>query len=318
MLKASISNSNTIDLAIYVFSFNRGQFLENCLQSVEACASGAPVTVIDDRSDDAYTLAVLKTFGRKLRVVTAGEAQISEHKTGGLYNNMRFAFNDARDSGKRFVLFLQDDMQLVRPILRRDITGAAAFFDVNPNAAELHTCFMKRYYADRDEQLTKPDASGEAYLRPSSYPGFSGFSAVGLFDIERVSELFGELQQGEYSNNEFAQKNGIQMGISTRPFMMWLPYPISHRGKHRNFPLQLVESLAGCGYYPYQIMTEERVARLLGRPLDQRPYAEDWLECEALKKVPVWSFAGGLSNLKARGGIRGLLGHWLYRLRHGN
>lgn len=307
---------NTEDLAIYVFSFNRGNFLENCLMSVEACACGAPVTVIDDQSDDPYTLAVLEKYGSKLRVVTAGEALISEHKTGGLYNNMRFAFREAHNSGKRFVLFLQDDMQLVRPILLQDITGAEAFFEANPNAAELHTCFMKRFFASRDEQMTEPDASGEAYLRPSRYPGFSGFSAVGLFDIERVEKLFGELQQGEYANNEFAQKNNIQMGISSRPFMMWLPYPISHRGKTRNIPLQLVESVAGCGFYPYQIMTAEAVNQLLERPLEKRPYAEDWLECKPLQRTPVWSFAGGLSNLIARGGLRGRLGRWLYRMRH--
>lgn len=307
----------TIDeLAIYIFSFNRGKFLANCLKSVAACAAGIPVTVIDDQSDDPDTQEILEKYRPQLKIVTAGEAEISEHKTGGLYNNMRFAFQDAQASGKRFVLFLQDDMQLVRPILPRDITGATAFFEANPNAAELHTCFMKRFFQSRDEQMTQPDASGEAYLRPSSYPGFSGFSAVGLFDIKRVNQLFGQLQQGEYANNEFAQKNGIQMGISSRPFMMWLPYPISHRGKTRNVPLQLVESVAGCGFYPYELMPEEAVSQLLERPLEQRPYAEDWLECAPLKRIPVWSFAGGLSNLIARGGLRGRLGRFLYRVRH--
>ena len=304
------------DLVIYIFSFNRGRFLDNCLKSVAACAAGIPVTVVDDQSDDADTQEVLAKYRAKLEIVTAGEAEISEHKTGGLYNNMRFALRRAKESDKRFVLFLQDDMQLVRPILPRDINGAAAFFEANPNTAELHTCFMKRFFAERDERLTEPDASGEAYLRPSDYPGFSGFSAVGLFDIERVGTLFGELQQGEYANNEYAQKNNIQMGISSRPFMMWLPYPISHRGKTRNIPLQLVESVAGCGFYPYQIMTDKAVSQLLERPLEQRPYAEDWLECEPLKRTPVWSFAGGLSNLIARGGLRGWLGRRLYRIRH--
>lgn len=304
------------DLVIYIFSFNRGRFLDNCLKSVAACAAEIPVIVIDDQSDDLHTQEILAKYRPHLKIVTAGEAEISEHKTGGLYNNMRFALQDAQNSGKRFVLFLQDDMQLVRPIMPRDITGAKAFFEANPNAAELHTCFMKRFFQTRDERLTLPDTSGEAYLRPSDYPGFSGFSAVGLFNIERVSQLFGQLQQGEYANNEFAQKNGIQMGISTRPFMMWLPYPISHRGKARNVPLQLVESLAGCGFYPYELMPEEVASHLLERPLEQRPYAEEWLECKPLERVPVWSFAGGLSNLIARGGVRGKFGRLLYRLRH--
>lgn len=316
MAYVTASEKTEIDLSIYIFSFNRGKFLDNCLQSVAVCAAGLPVTVIDDQSDDPSTLATLEKYRQHLKVITAGEATISEHKTGGLYNNMRFAFEDAKANGKKFALFLQDDMQLVRPILARDIEGAAAFFAANPNAAELHTCFMKRFFSERDDKLTQPDSSGEAYLRPSDYPGFSGFSAVGLFDVARIDQLFGELQQGEYANNEYAQKNGIQMGIATRPFMMWLPYPISHRGKTRNLPLQIVESVAGCGFYPYQVMGLETIGRLLERPLEQRPYAEDWLECDALNRIPVWSFAGGLSNLKARGGVRGWLGERLYRLRY--
>ena len=306
---------NVGNLAVYVFSFNRGLFLENCLNSLRSCVAQASVTIIDDQSDDANTRDVLKRFGGEFRVITAGVAAISEHKTGGLYNNMRFAFEDAIAQGKRYALFLQDDMQLVRPILSEDIVAADSFFAANPRAAELHTCFMKRFFRERDEQLTQLDTSGEAYLRPSDYPGFSGYSAVGLFDIARFHNLFGELQQGEYANNEYAQKQGIQMGISARPFMMWLPYPISHRGKKRNLPLQIVEAVGGCGYYPFHLMPKSSVNELLARDRSQRPYAEDWLDCGPLKQTPVWSFAGGLSNLIARGGLRGRLGRWLYRIR---
>ena len=307
----------TDNLAVYVFSFNRGVFLENCLNSLLACDIQAPVTVIDDQSDDVPTQEVLERFKADFRIVTAGKASMSEHKTGGLYNNMRFAFRDAMESGKQYALFLQDDMQLVRPILDSDLEAADSFFAANPNAAELHTCFMKRFFKDRDEKLAKLDASEEAYLRPSSYPGFSGYSAVGLFDLKRFQELFGELQQGEYANNEFAQKNGLQMGISARPFMMWLPYPISHRGKKRHIPLKIVETIGGCGFYPLKIMPETAVERLLSRDRSIRPYAEDWLECPRLRPIPVWSFAGGLSNLLARGGIRGRIGALLQRIRYG-
>ena len=307
----------TDDLAVYVFSFNRGVFLENCLNSLLACDIQAPVTVIDDQSDDPHTQEVLERFKENFRVVTAGKASISEHKTGGLYNNMRFAFQDAAEKGKPYALFLQDDMQLVRPVLDSDLAAASAFFKANANAAELHTCFMKRFFRDRDQQLARLDASGEAYLRPSDYPGFSGYSAVGLFAVERFRQLFGDLQQGEYANNEFAQKQGIQMGISARPFMMWLPYPISHRGKKRNIPLQIVEAVGGCGFYPFDIMPAHKVDELLNRDRANHPYAEDWLHCPTLKPTPVWSFAGGLSNLLARGGIRGRIGAFLLRLRYG-
>ncbi len=310
-----MDNPGFDQLSIYVFSFNRGQFLQNCLTSIEHCAKDFEVTVIDDQSDDVATLQVLKNYRNFFRILTAGNDSDPEHKTGGLYNNMRFAFADARKREKMYVIFLQDDMQLVRPIMRDDISTAYRFFEANPNAAQLYTCFMKRFFADTDEALVRLDDSGEAYLRPSDYPGFSGFSAVGLFDIARFDRLFGELRKGEYANNEYAQKNNIQMGLSTRPFMMWLPYPISYRGKIRNIALQLVEGLAGCGFYPYDIMEQKDVEQLLSRDKTKKPYAEDYLRCTALRNVPVWSFAGGLSNLKARGGLRLFLGKVLDRIK---
>src|SRR5690606_8707842 len=98
-----------------------------------------------------------------------------------------------------------------------------------PNSAQLHTCFMKRFYQELDQQQMVEDPSGQAYLRPSNYPGYSGYSDVGLFHVERFFTLFGDLRNKEYDNNIFAQQNGIQMGISITPFMMWLPFPKSYR-----------------------------------------------------------------------------------------
>lgn len=303
-----MSNPSLADIKIYVFSFNRGVFLENCLRSVEICAANCEVVVIDDQSYDKKTQEVLDHFSHKLPILIAGEQAEVEHKTGGLYNNMRVAFSDAREKGFRYALFLQDDMQLVRPIMKNDIVFAERFFAANKNSAELHTCFMKRYFSKRDEQLTKIDDSGIAYLRPSDYSGFSGFSAVGLFDVARFFDLFGNLKKSEYINNEFAQKNNIQMGISTRPFMMWLPYPISHRGRKRDIPLQIVEYVGGCGFHPYSIMSTIEINALFNRKIQKRPYAEEWLISNGLENIRVWGFAGGVSNLLARGGIRAWLG----------
>ncbi|TVP60367.1 MAG: glycosyltransferase [Halomonadaceae bacterium] len=297
--------------AIYLFSYNRGKFLDNCLESLVNCAEGHDVTIIDDGSDDDATRLVLRRWQKQFRQLGPDSKGQVEHKTGGLYNNMGRAMADARERQKTLVLLLQDDMQLVRPIDQKDLLRAEAFFAANPNAAQLQTCFMKRFFAARDEKLTILDSSEQAYLRPSDYPGFSGFSAVGLFHLDRFQSLFGQLRQGEYANNAFAQQHGIQMGIAAFPFMMWLPYPISHRGKQRNIPLQLVEGIAGCGFYPYRLMDQEAQERLHNRHPDQRPYAEEWLHCPPLQYRSVWSFAGGLSNLLARGGWRGVLGRLL-------
>jgi glycosyltransferase involved in cell wall biosynthesis len=306
------------DIRIYVFSFNRGIFLENCLRSIENCAPSCEVVVIDDQSDDQKTKDVLDDFSDKFQILIAGEQGEVEHKTGGLNNNMSFAISAARGKNIRYELFLPDDMQLVRPLLDDDIANAEIFFASNNNSAELHTCFMKRLYANKEECFTGIDDSGKAYLRSSDYQGNSGFSDVGLFDVVRFFELFTSLKltQGEYFNNQYAQKNNIQMGITIYPFMMWLPYPISYRGKKRSVPLRVLELFGGCGYYPYSVMSSSKVNSLISRDIEKRPYAEEWLSAQGLKHARLWSFTGGVPNLMARGGARAWLGGLLYKLKN--
>lgn len=304
------------DIKIYVFSFNKGVFLENCLRSIEVCAPSCEVVVIDDQSDDQKTKDVLNYFSDKFQILIAGKHDEVEHKTGGLNNNMSFALSDAREKDIQYVLFLQDDMQLVRPLLNDDIVNAEMFFSSNKNSAEMHTCFMKMLNADQ-EQHTRIDNSGRAYIRtPGGRKGWSGFSDVGLFNVDRFFELFAnfKLTQGEYLNNKYAEKNNIQMGISINPFMMWLPYPVSYRGKNRSIPLRIIELFGGCGYYPYSVMSSSEVSAFTNRDIEKRPYAEEWLTANDLNQVRFWSFSGGIANLIARGGIRAWLGRLLYKI----
>lgn len=291
-------------LAIYVFSYNRGEFLENCLRSIEVCASKFPVYLIDDNSDDKTTLDVINSHESKLTKLRP-QTDSSEFKTGGLYANMRYALKHARENGISLALFVQDDMQLVRRIGLPDIDHALNYFEAQTNSAQLQTCFMKRYFSALDAKYTVINDSKTAYIRSRPMKGgFSGFSAVGLFHVLKFYELYGDLKQGEHNNNVYAERHGIKMGFSTFPFMMWLPFPISYRGKSRSVALQLVESIGGCGFYPYRIFSEEERKTFLHRDLATFPVAEDWLEPRNMTSEKTWSFTGGLSNLRARSGIR--------------
>lgn len=304
---------------IYVFSYNRGRFLDNCLQSVAQCAPGWPMTVIDDRSRDPSTRSVLERVGQTTHVVHAGEAGLQEAKTGGLYNNMNYALSDAASQGYRYALFIQDDMQLVRKLTDEDVQAFGAYFDANPRSHQLQTCFMKAMFASRDDADTVVDESRTAYIRsskPQGFGTFAAFSAVGLFSVERCIESFGAFLPGEHRNNDRAVALSLYMGLSAYPFMMWLPYPESHRGRRRSIPLQLVETLGGGGYHPYELMTDAAVRSLRDRAVTERPYAEHWLRCPTVADRPTWSFAGGLSNLRARGGWRRALADMLSRVRH--
>ena len=52
-----------------IFSFNRGQFLQNCVQSIERAAPHASIAVFDDSSDDDFTRGVLQEISQRHAVL---------------------------------------------------------------------------------------------------------------------------------------------------------------------------------------------------------------------------------------------------------
>jgi len=88
-------------LAIYIFSYNRPEYLENCLLSIIRHAHEFDVTVCDDDSTDPAVDTVIDQFNERVRVMKP--SQVRDHsdsvKHGGLYRNMTWALQDAETRG---------------------------------------------------------------------------------------------------------------------------------------------------------------------------------------------------------------------------
>ncbi|MCP1677155.1 hypothetical protein J2T57_004329 [Natronocella acetinitrilica] len=230
---------------------------------------------------------------------------------------MNFAINHCKDAGTKYALFIQDDMQVVRSIAARDLAEVENFFDANEQAIQLQTCFLKKEFQHRDATMMTLLATGSAYVREDDYPegGHAYFSAVGVFHVERLINRLETLRDTEDKNNELCKKLGIKIGWSATPFMMYLPNPISYRGRQRTLALRASEWLAGSGFYPYQPMSADITNRFLTRDYSEIPYAEDWLTASGFRRGVPWNYAGGLSSLVAQGGWRGTIGRSLQRIR---
>lgn len=288
---------------VYVFSYNRGEFLDNCLHSIELCLPNHEVHVLDDNSQDQLTQEVLARWSDRFHIHQS-EQMDADHKVGGLNRNMQWALDHAVATDSEFALFIQDDMQIVRRFEPADSDSIQGFFNANASAIIFQPCFMKKCdYADETEK-TRVDTSGYAYLRLGGHSRQLGFSDVGIFHVSRFHKLFGPLVGGEGENNRRSEYLGLQMGISVNPFMMWLPMPISHRGKRRNLTLRFQEWLFGGGFHPYALMDHETVSRLTSRDSRMRAFAEDWLKSPGVKQYKCWAFVGGRSALYEIGGWR--------------
>ncbi|MCS3904379.1 glycosyltransferase involved in cell wall biosynthesis [Methylohalomonas lacus] len=292
-------------LTIYVFSYNRVQFLYNCLRSIEYCAPDFRIVIIDDNSTDAATINYLQTISTKYEVIYSSVIDNYEPKVGGLYNNMEMVFRLAYENNQKYVLFIQDDMQIVRSIDREDLQSIDHFFSENENSFQLNSCFMKLKDQKEDPYYLQLDESAESYIcTDSRHTKPRWFLATGVFNVNRYHALYGALERTESENNYKCRERGLVMGIAKQPFMMWLPFPRSYRKRKRSLLHNLIEYIGGTGFYPIEYLNNKFPSKTDNR----MPVAEAYLTAPNIGRCLHWSTEGGVPSLLARGGWRMYLG----------
>ncbi len=269
-----------------VFSFNRGQFLQNCIQSIENCAVHSKIIVFDDNSDDPETIKVLRDIETSHTVLQPGHS--SQHHLGGLYGNMQSALEYCKD--EELVCFLQDDTQLVRPLTEHDIAFINKAFHDLPRLGFLHPCFIRGINRVRGAEYLYDQDSTLYFRAPTKRSSGRFFSALLIMKPERLLKSGWKFKSSEPNNNLQAENMFQPMGYLFSPFAMWLPEVPAYRGKRKTLGLKLAEKKRGCGYFPFRQMTVEQIEALAKRPSSALPYAENFLECIPESPKKPWSY----------------------------
>ncbi len=265
-------------LNIFIFSFNRGAFLLNCVQSVLRYAPGCSLSVVDDNSNDPQTCEVLQQLPQNVRLVQPDNRSTSRH--GGLYRNMQLAL-DLAQHGER-VLFIQDDMQLVRPLTAADYQYIDDFYQHFPDAAFLNPVFLKGQRAKRDQRITRLSQRFPVYFRhypAKKNPRGLSYADVVIADVTRLRHVNWQFAAGEIGNAEAAQQHFGAMGFMLNPFVMFLPQVPVYRGKKKSFAVALAEKYSGDQPKAFAAMTELQLQQLLQRDASTLPVAEHFLSC---------------------------------------
>lgn len=268
------------DLAIYIFSFNRASFLGNCLTSIARYAPRCRISVFDDNSTDPDTQAFLRQLPESVQLIQPEKRLDTRH--GGLYANMQLAFQDARD-GER-ILFIQDDMQLVRPLRDDDLRYIDSFFAAYSNAAFLNPVFLKGQRHRRDQRITRLDARFPVYFR--HYPRKKNarglaYADVVIADVDRLRAANWHFEQGEVGNANRAQQLFGSMGFMMYPFVMFLPLVPVYRGKRKTLGVSIAERRLGTQPHVFRPMSDADLQALFQRKLSILPAAERFLHCDA-------------------------------------
>lgn len=265
-------------LHFLVFSFNRGEFLRHCLDSIQRCAAGCPITVYDDHSTDRTTRRVLAQLDQGVRVVQPEPDAEGSGKHGGLYNNMQQAWQALSDD--TLICTVQDDMQLVRPLEADEIRRWHDLFTSGAHQGFLQPAFMKSRKPAANGRI-QYDAKKQVYLvdRKRRSAG-AWYSDIFMTQVAQLREAGWHFKGRESANEKQARQYFQQMGYVRNPFVAWLPGAPAWRGKRRTAAMRYAEHSRQCGFYPLQIMSAEESSAFCARSPDELPLAESTLTLE--------------------------------------
>ena len=295
-----------------IFSYNRGNFLRNCVESVRACVPSAEIIIFDDNSTDSETRSYLADVASSCLVV--GPEKVGDIKHGGLYHNMNNALR--RCSDKPLVCFLQDDTQVVRPLSGQDLSNINDLFLKEETLGFLHPCFI-RGVSLRKRPLTPLEGFGpDVFLRKDA--GQSAgihYSDLVVFKPERLLTAGWTFEQSEPENDRKAKNLFGMMSYMWLPFAMWLPEVPAYRGKHKTLGLRLAESKKQVGFFPFKIWTSEATEKAQHNAGQKLPIAEDWLECLPYDPPKPWTYnpLTGLRLYKYLNNLEVVLRRWMKR-----
>lgn len=261
-------------LEIAIFSYNRGRFLKNCIDSIEKNLPNSLIKVYDDGSNDPETLEYLNSIASK--VVTCHKNISDRH--GGYYANMQSSLVNASSN---FLLALQDDMQIVRPVGPDDIRDIELIFNRFERAAFLSPVFLKGRKRDFFKNSYSADTQTSSYIWKSKsenalVPGC--YTDVSIFNVKRLRESGWVFQPSEEENGKVAKEKFGLMPQMSNPFTFYLPEEPAYRGKVLTFGAKLAFQMDGGNIKNFLNMTAAEAEKLVKRNKEILPFAEDFIQ----------------------------------------
>ena len=270
-------------IRVAIFSYNRPDHLTNCLESLRDLWPDADVVVYDDNSKHPGMKAVFEKFGVPVVHCPGGSG-----RHGALYSNMQRAFEEARAAGSTYLLTLQDDLQLVRPLTDKILAEYDEIFAADSSVTEIYPCFSR---TPAPKKAGKKQQSKPAEKQEGQYRAFKEYLDVGFFSVPRL-KAFGwsfevdgpQVISGELTLSLKAAKLGMKMKTPRTPFVMHVPFP--HLYRHRNRLPRL--SALSKKIFRYEYMSEKDIERMDGRPSTEPAIWRNFLRVDGATWFDRW------------------------------
>lgn len=269
-------------LEVYLFSFNRGRFLRNCVDSVHRNLPGHPLTVVDDHSNEPETRRVLQEVEAAGIPILQPPETGGKGRYGGLYANMQRAYESAPEGS--WILFIQDDTQMVRPVEADDLEYIRSYFESFPKAAFLGPQFLRGERRRGISESLRADPGFPVYFYhfPERWKDRSvamAYTDIFIGHSDRMRRAGWSFGAGESACAVRARQLFGKMGLMAHPINMYLPCVPTYHGKKKTRAMERAEQILGREPRPFRDLDPQQVARMKARPLSDLPYAESFLEC---------------------------------------
>lgn len=266
-------------LHFLVFSYNRGDFLKNCVDSIRTCIPFARISVWDDNSTDALTRRILEQLGTEVQIHSSPYTD-AKSMHGGLYGNMQLAMQAS--SPDDLICAIQDDMQIVRPVKEAEFLAWNTQLSAAQHRGFIHPVFLKN---DKDKILPGEN-SDWFYVDRAKRSAGAYYSDIFMIRRSLLQQADWQFDHNEAGNEQQARAHFSPMAYLKNPFIAWLPAVPAWRGKRQTWALRYAEKSRRCGLYPFNIMTDEQAAAFCQRSDTLPPYAEKYLQLtnDTLKK----------------------------------
>lgn len=262
-------------LDVAIFSYNRGAYLKNCVESLQRNMPGVHFTVYDDGSDEPDTVAYLQSLGGHVRHMKSG----GDERHGGYYNNMQAAL-DATQAD--YLLMLQDDLQVVRPFAQEELSRIHEVFEQSPTTVFISPLFMKGSKRAYFQQRYRADAALRCY-RWSADPQETGkvpqkYADIALLHVARLRQSGWQFAGSEEANGALADRLFGDMVQVAEPWVFYVPEEPAYRGRVLTFGAKLAVKMAGNQVKSFRDMSAQASTAFAQRDLGVYPFAEDFVD----------------------------------------
>lgn len=261
---------DSMKIKTYIFSYNRGENLENLLQSARDTEWRGEIIIYDDCSTDLKTIDAISRLEKSGYKVFRSKKK-SAHRLGGLYENMTAILKDTEDE---FVMFLQDDMQFVRKVDLAEIERMCELM-CKQRSPFLFPSFFTRTWSITNR--VKYDRDLDVYTIEPPTP-FGGASDVCIFNRRRLTLDGWEKFETEQESDRKACNMYGSMTIYPDPFVAFTPFPPIPR---MNILKRIVASRGVSGVVRYATMTTQETLAFKSRNKAYAPIGEDVLTVNA-------------------------------------